>query len=331
MVDGTVRLTRGRGHRECEVVVGRRFVATVVAPAPNEAIEALVAAAADATADLEHLIAAMPPPGGPGDSFALAWWPDPAEEGADAPTTVVVRGASVVDVATGRRGTGSRRRLSSEEIRPWHLAEFDDVESLRFHASAEDADADPAPGSGSNERADALAVAVRATEVEWRSPEWSARHRVDVDTRFGDRPAGGSPTDDEGEDQTAPEPASIMRFRIDDGPARDILTRVVLGRRPLGIRAGDADQELVALPGADPGVSASHLELRREGARLVATDLRSTNGTVIERDGLRRRMRAGESVVVNPGTRLRLGADTIIEILPPRIAPSDELDRQAPS
>jgi hypothetical protein len=61
--------------------------------------------------------------------------------------------------------------------------------------------------------------------------------------------------------------------------------------------------------------------LRLEGERLVATDLRSTNGTIVRTPRGSRRMRAGESIVVTPGTILDLGDDTIVEILPAHGAP----------
>ena len=48
----------------------------------------------------------------------------------------------------------------------------------------------------------------------------------------------------------------------------------------------------------------------------MATDLRSTNGTVVRSASGVRRLRPGESVVVTPGTTLELGGDTIVEILP---------------
>ena len=54
-----------------------------------------------------------------------------------------------------------------------------------------------------------------------------------------------------------------------------------------------------------------------EGARLVASDLRSTNGTTVIGPRAPRRLRAGESIVVVPGMSLDLGDDTIVEILPP--------------
>ncbi len=101
---------------------------------------------------------------------------------------------------------------------------------------------------------------------------------------------------------------------------------MLIGRRPLAPRIPDvhgAAPELVAVPSPRAVVSGTHLELRLEGSRLVATDLRSTNGTIVRSASGSRRMRAGESIVVAPGTSLDLGDDTIIEILPAPAAPPE--------
>lgn len=111
----------------------------------------------------------------------------------------------------------------------------------------------------------------------------------------------------------------VPSFRIGDGKPHPVTGPVLIGRRPLAPRIPDprsAVPELVAVASPRAVVSGTHLELRLEGARLVATDLRSTNGTIVRSASGSRRMRAGESIVVAPGTRLDLGDDTIIEILP---------------
>jgi hypothetical protein len=108
-------------------------------------------------------------------------------------------------------------------------------------------------------------------------------------------------------------------FRIGTGPVHRVTGPVLVGRRPLPPRIPDrpdAPVELVTV--ASPGgvVSGTHLELRVQGERLVATDLRSTNGTIVRTPSAVRRMRAGESIVVAPGTSLDLGDGTIIQIVP---------------
>ncbi|MDF2573581.1 MAG: hypothetical protein K0S05_493 [Agromyces sp.] len=118
----------------------------------------------------------------------------------------------------------------------------------------------------------------------------------------------------------AEEPAAsevlVPAFRIGPAPPRPITSPVLIGRRPVPprVQASGAPHELVTVDSPQAVVSGTHLELRVEGTRLVATDLRSTNGTVVRGPSGTRRMRSGESIVVAPGTSLDLGDDTIIEI-----------------
>ncbi len=116
--------------------------------------------------------------------------------------------------------------------------------------------------------------------------------------------------------------ATIPQVRIAGGPVRTITVPLLVGRRPSPpriARVGGGSPELVTVESRGGFISATHLELRVEGTRLVATDMRSTNGTTLRSvGGGRRRLRSGESIVVIPGTALDLGDDTIIEILPPR-------------
>jgi hypothetical protein len=114
-------------------------------------------------------------------------------------------------------------------------------------------------------------------------------------------------------------------FRIGDGPLRPVTAPVLIGRRPIAPRMAWATgvvPELLAVESPGAIISGTHLELRVEGSRLVATDLHSTNGTLIRSPAGSRRMRAGESIVVSPGTTLDLGDGTIVEILLPLAAPA---------
>ncbi|MEV1130845.1 FHA domain-containing protein [Agromyces sp. NPDC049794] len=125
-------------------------------------------------------------------------------------------------------------------------------------------------------------------------------------------PEGSAPSP---EDTAVPE-FLVPAFRVGTGAARPVTAPVLIGRRPLPprIAGSGAAHELVTVDSPHAVVSGTHLELRVEGTRLVATDLRSTNGTVVHGVSGSRRMRSGESIVVAPGTSLDLGDDTIIEI-----------------
>jgi hypothetical protein len=106
------------------------------------------------------------------------------------------------------------------------------------------------------------------------------------------------------------------RFRVGSGETRAVTAPVRIGRNPAPPRIAPGAVELIRVASPTSVVSSTHLELRREGRRLVATDLRSTNGTIVHAPSGTRRMRSGESLVVAPGTSLELGDGTIIEILP---------------
>jgi pSer/pThr/pTyr-binding forkhead associated (FHA) protein len=124
----------------------------------------------------------------------------------------------------------------------------------------------------------------------------------------------------------------VPAFRVGGGPSHPITGRVLIGRRPLAPRIPDAAggaPQLVTVPSPRAVVSGTHLELRLEGTRLVATDLKSTNGTIVRGTSGSRRMRAGESIVVAAGSSLDLGDDTIIEILlAPEVPPESTPTRQ---
>lgn len=105
-----------------------------------------------------------------------------------------------------------------------------------------------------------------------------------------------------------------------DGAEIPIDVTVYLGRRPSvpRIHAGP-EPRLVTLPSPGKEVSGTHLELRVVGGAVVASDMRSTNGTVVQLPGAApRTLIRGESAVVVPGTRIDLGEGAVIDILPAR-------------
>jgi hypothetical protein len=91
-----------------------------------------------------------------------------------------------------------------------------------------------------------------------------------------------------------------------------------IGRRPSSPRIVSGRMpRLVRVPSPSQEVSSTHLELRQLGASVVATDMRTTNGSVVISPGAPpRRLRQGESVVVSPGSLVDIGDGNIIEILP---------------
>jgi hypothetical protein len=150
------------------------------------------------------------------------------------------------------------------------------------------------------------------------------------------RPAsvGTPPADSTARPVVAPPPTvaaparsqQVLAFRIGGGSPHPVTVPVLIGRRPMAPRipgVAGTSPELVTVDSPQTVISSTHLELRLEGSRLIATDLRSTNGTIVRSASGVRRMRAGESIVVAPGTSLDLGDDTIIEILLAPAAPAE--------
>jgi pSer/pThr/pTyr-binding forkhead associated (FHA) protein len=107
------------------------------------------------------------------------------------------------------------------------------------------------------------------------------------------------------------------RFRI--GGTIVFLDRAAyIGRNPSRPRVlRDGLPRLVQVPSVSREVSSTHLEIRQRGASVVVTDLRSTNGTIVNiPGGTPTKLRQGESMVVTPGTLIDIGDGNLVEILP---------------
>jgi hypothetical protein len=106
-------------------------------------------------------------------------------------------------------------------------------------------------------------------------------------------------------------------FRVGTNDPVGLESPVLIGRHPRlpRIMSGRAPR-LVDVPSPSREISGTHIELRQEGAMVVVTDLRSTNGTVVRAPGREPvKLRQGESVVVMPGTFVDIGDHTLVEIL----------------
>lgn len=100
-----------------------------------------------------------------------------------------------------------------------------------------------------------------------------------------------------------------QRIELDDG--------VIFGRRPRARTAGSAAQ-LIVVESPQEDISRSHLELRIDDWDIVAEDLGSTNGTMLERPGQPpQRLRPESPVFVQVGDRLDLGEGVVVEVAAP--------------
>jgi len=129
----------------------------------------------------------------------------------------------------------------------------------------------------------------------------------------------GEPAVDTASVATPPQPRRPYRVKMSDGVVVSLDLTVYLGRRPSVPRiASDRRVRLVAVPSVKKEVSATHLELRQTGDAVVATDMRSTNGsTVIVPGSKPRTLLRGESAVLTPGSLIDLGDGNVLELLSP--------------
>jgi len=106
-----------------------------------------------------------------------------------------------------------------------------------------------------------------------------------------------------------PRPPAPGRIRVSSGQVVVLDRTVVIGRRPRSTRVTGTDlPHLVAVDSPQQDISRSHVELRVEGDSIVATDLRTTNGTTLLRQGAEPlRLHPGEATIVVPGDVLDLG------------------------
>jgi hypothetical protein len=114
-------------------------------------------------------------------------------------------------------------------------------------------------------------------------------------------------------------PKRAFRALFPDGTEVRLDVTVYVGRRPSIPRIHTGPEpRLVTLPSPGKELSATHLELKVVGGVLVASDMRSTNGTVVQLPGAApRTLIRGESAVIVPGTRIDLGEGAVLDILPP--------------
>jgi hypothetical protein len=106
-------------------------------------------------------------------------------------------------------------------------------------------------------------------------------------------------------------------FRVGGNPPIGLDVPALLGRHPRLPRImSGRPPHLVRVPSPSHEVSGTHIELSQQGAVVVVTDLRSTNGTIVTvpgRDPVK--LRQGESAVVAPGTVVDIGDGNRVEIL----------------
>jgi hypothetical protein len=108
------------------------------------------------------------------------------------------------------------------------------------------------------------------------------------------------------------------RIRVNRHEPIPLDAPALIGRKPISPRiAIGGVPRLVRVPSPGREVSSTHVELRQQGASVIVTDLRSTNGTLVSIPGTSsQKLRQGESLVVSAGTIVDIGDGNTVEILP---------------
>jgi pSer/pThr/pTyr-binding forkhead associated (FHA) protein len=115
----------------------------------------------------------------------------------------------------------------------------------------------------------------------------------------------------------------VARLEFSSGQRVDVDRVVVIGRAPEAGRFSHAEQPLlVTVPSPHQEISSTHLEVRPgtgvDHGAAVATDLGSTNGTLLVQPGLGpEELRPGVPVQLMPGAVIDLGDGLQIQVLNP--------------
>jgi len=98
-------------------------------------------------------------------------------------------------------------------------------------------------------------------------------------------------------------------LRASDGSSAELDRPVLIGRAPSTDRSDNRAPRLMTVPSLNHDISRTHLEVAPDGWQIVATDLNSTNGTILIRPGGvdRQQLAAGEPVPVQVGSVVELG------------------------
>ena len=98
-------------------------------------------------------------------------------------------------------------------------------------------------------------------------------------------------------------------LRASDGSSAQLDRPVLIGRAPSTDRSDNRAPRLMTVPSPNHDISRTHLEVAPDGWQIVATDLNSTNGTILIRPGGvdRQQLAAGEAVPVQVGSVVELG------------------------
>ncbi|KGM09329.1 FHA domain-containing protein, partial [Cellulomonas carbonis] len=107
----------------------------------------------------------------------------------------------------------------------------------------------------------------------------------------------------------APQAPPVAKIHLSSGLVIALNRPVLLGRAPQVSRVTNSRlPRLVTVASPNQDISRTHAEVRQEGEHVLVTDLRSTNGVLLLRQGHGpQRLHPAEPTVVEPGVVVDLG------------------------
>jgi hypothetical protein len=333
---GALRVVAGEG----EWLLLAEWPALVLVPAavPPD-LAARIRSALDGAPAIESIVSAVPVRGAEAvASFAVLRFEEPGDARIQR-VTGVVRGAAAADLLS----IGGARRFGSRGAEPWALAEFTDVVGVTL------GELPPVPESAPHLTADARPLesgAVHVSRVVWvadperllSNPAAAGESQSHLDYDHDDTvvrapaqesapaPDAAPVPDDAPAPDDAPLPdappvpdaaaAPTYSLRLNGAAPVELTGSLVIGRRPRERRAPTAlPQHLLTVESPTRQVSSNHVEIALSGRTVVITDLRSTNGTVVRREGSAPvRLRQGDSFVASGSAIVEIGDGNVIHI-----------------
>ncbi|WP_232531959.1 FHA domain-containing protein [Microbacterium halophytorum] len=126
--------------------------------------------------------------------------------------------------------------------------------------------------------------------------------------RFGNTEAISAPMAPAISAEEAAAGTIVPRVVLSNGTEARLDRPVLIGRRPRSVRSvGEDVPHLVTVESPMHDISRNHLEIKIEDDAAIATDLNSTNGTLLHRDGEAHRLHPGERTLLIEGDTLDLG------------------------
>ncbi|WP_189636327.1 RDD family protein [Arthrobacter sp. NamB2] len=107
-----------------------------------------------------------------------------------------------------------------------------------------------------------------------------------------------------------------LKILFDNGREVELRSHALIGRNPAG-QNGEMIDQLIDFSDQGRSVSKTHLHVRVEGQGLWVTDRNSTNGSAITApDGQRTPVRAGETLLAQPGSTVHFGDRSFLVVRP---------------